>query len=894
MLEYSFIKRFNLTIIILLFCTCSKAQFVQLITPVNKSNNLNILSVQLTWTSSCDSFKVFLGHASENYDVINGEITHYNEYGTSVLNINKEYYWKVIGYKEKNTFESPEWSFQTMRNYENININIEYGTVKNGIGYFQSHKENRVSALDINNFKKIHDFYFEGIYDTPPLVEKTKNGTWLIIELETENNRLKALYLSSGELAWASKSNLINYGGTAFKTFKNSDGITSIIISCQDGLHCISIEDGNELWHYPGYSPVYHAIPAINERQELIYYQDQNRLSILNANTGTPIKIRNDLPKITMHTNTLITDDEYGKFIASLWFDIYERSNLGTLIVMDSMLNTVWEKRIHLDNLSTISYNKGKIFTGQASGFYPEQYTALIDSLNWKYISAFNIQNGSTIWETKMDKFKYTDIIDVLFCNNSLYAMDDSPGYNENRFLLRLDADNGAILDTFNYNFPWSVCATPIITNGTLIEGGMAIHLGSGEKTDWESQYNSQMNHFNAPENAIKTFSKMTYKISLITQIKNFLPIILSENQADTLIYKDLNEYFSKSFEDQEPLKFSIISSNNNILYKIDNCSLLASIKPDFNGYDTISIIASSEGYTMRKDIPVYVKMKNYSPYISKNIENIELNEDFDKQTIYLKNYITDPNNDQLNYKLISVNKFFSALIEGNILEIKSRKDLFGIDTLVVQISDAEYSIFDSIPITIKAINDPPFYKGNTSLTLEVNKEKIINLWQLFSDAETPSSELDYHFYSNNKYITLTYSNETGSLHLQISDDALLVDTTTQIYIMASDGQDKSEIIINIKFEHNNLLVLNDATSIRDELTINFYLPQLSNVTLTVFTIHGIEKRKIRLNSCQKGFNTTQINISDLTPSAYLYRLEASNSIESSTKIAVVKKFIKI
>jgi len=51
-------------------------------------------------------------------------------------------------------------------------------------------------------------YKFQDVYDVSPMVEKTSDGTWLVIEHERANGRVKALYLADGREAWISDNNI--------------------------------------------------------------------------------------------------------------------------------------------------------------------------------------------------------------------------------------------------------------------------------------------------------------------------------------------------------------------------------------------------------------------------------------------------------------------------------------------------------------------------------------------------------------------------------------------------------------------------------------------------------------------------------------------------------------
>ncbi|MDB5085061.1 MAG: hypothetical protein JWN30_1947, partial [Bacilli bacterium] len=247
------------------------------------------------------------------------------------------------------------------------------GTVVNGIAYFTansyqekldeqgnlSHVDKKepfpyLVAFDVNTLEVIRTYPFENTYDSTPLVIQNQNGQWLVLAHEYTKGRTVAMYQETGEVAWISEENQPGGMFFGFTFYRKSDGTKLILVSIKNGLHALSLENGQEQWLVPGTSGV---TPCVDQGQGLIYWQSGGKIHKIEAETGKVLAfVPVYTPSVCVSWNTVLAKDEFGTHIVTYW---YSSTLYGSAIrVYDAELNLEWEKKgLPMSKKASLTYH---------------------------------------------------------------------------------------------------------------------------------------------------------------------------------------------------------------------------------------------------------------------------------------------------------------------------------------------------------------------------------------------------------------------------------------------------------------------------------------------------------------------------------------------------------
>jgi outer membrane protein assembly factor BamB len=850
----------------------AQSPYINLVYPQSGQDSINIITTTLKWQASegIDSFYVYL--TDSIFSNANKKLVTYNSFSTNKLKYNTTYYWKVHAIRNNQIIaESKIDSFTTMNHTGIYKKYLQHGIIKDGIGYFQHFDGMSVGAIDIETQELIWEYPFNFVYDVPPLIDELNDGTKIIIELSMLDKCLYASYLSDGRFFWKSDTEIDPSWGTSMSIYRNELNEKYVIASVSGGLYAVSIENGKNVWHVPGKQASFSPTPAVDQKNRLIYFQNDNTLFKIEAETGKTIKtVSTD--KATTHNNTILIDDNNGYFIATLWMPDLTTLDYGLLNVYDQDLNIVWQKNdVLTDHLHALTYHNGKLYASQCAGL--EFFKIMSrDENEYKKIRAFNIIDGSLVWECDLSAYNYANILDYPYYDGKLWAVTDNGELYVDRLYFKIDAETGYLESVLDSKFQYTVCSTPVISRGTFIEGGHFLKIGNGPYNDWLYQYgNTCMNH-NAVDERLYGYEKMHFITPTYGKIKDTIIISQEENLEYTI--PDLRELYNLPFSHV----FYNSKGTNNAIYHERFYYSYTSLSGK-KGLDSI-FIAITDHFVPTIFDTLIVKTVSLDPAFElQKLESVRLDtltEDFFPISLNLEYFYKKTNNNQaLNFDIIRSGDLFVSTITKNQLKIESKLNRYGNDYMVINISDSSYSSTnDTIIVSIKPINDPPTSKSDRIITLNENFGVFeFDLNTFYSDPD--GDFLSFNLQANGRIINATLEqnllkfisieNKNGSdfIVLEISDGEIVINDTLRIFInhVNQSPSAKSNITIaaiedfgNLEFDLNTFYFDPD----NDELSYNL----LANGNIVKATI---QQNLLYINSIENetGNDSLIIHISD-------------------------------
>ena len=174
---------------------------------------------------------------------------------------------------------------------------------------------------------------------------------------------------------------------------------------------------------------------------------------------------------------------------------------------------------------------------------------------------------------------------------------------------------------------------------------------------------------------------------------------------------------------ENDPLTFKIVKQPTNGTLEGKSPDFTYKPKQDFNGNDTFTFIANDgKADSNIGNINITVKPVNDPPIA--NPQSVEVDED-SQITITLTG--SDPENDNLTYKIISQPLKGSLSGTGSVVIYKPNADFNGDDSFTFSVNDGELESSPAkVSIKVKPINDPPVVTDQSVTTDEYVSIKVI------------------------------------------------------------------------------------------------------------------------------------------------------------------------
>jgi len=317
---------------------------------------------------------------------------------------------------------------------------------------------------------------------------------------------------------------------------------------------------------------------------------------------------------------------------------------------------------------------------------------------------------------------------------------------------------------------------------------------------------------------------------------------------------------------------------------------------PDSNyaGVDSFQYIISDGDLSDTAMVFVTINSKNDGPEIIEPIPVVELDEDeVDSVKISiteLYTWVTDPDDadSSLIYEIISGEHItVEYKVDSLAYYIYVPSDWYGVDSLMLKVSDGELADSAYMIINVSPVNDPPRFVElpDTVKFYNTGEERLV-LLDYVEDIDSPDSSLSFTISVDNDSLIWELDEETSELILRatdflgevsiqiiVTDDSSAVASATIIAKVEADPSGieglTSEVPDRYILEQNYPNPFNPVTHIR------FGLPKASDVLIEVYNIVGQRVSVILNKHMVAGYHVVEFNAQNLPSGFYLYRIKA-------------------
>jgi len=223
-------------------------------------------------------------------------------------------------------------------------------------------------------------------------------------------------------------------------------------------------------------------------------------------------------------------------------------------------------------------------------------------------------------------------------------------------------------------------------------------------------------------------------------------------------------------------------------------CTLVYFVKKTANGaFSYYATTQDVSGQTATSETRT-VSYTAIPPVLSTALPDVTFDED-SSTTLNMATYFYDADNPTLQYSYQSTDAHVSASFSGTTVTITAAVNWSGVATVTIIASDGDFSVSDSLLVTVNPINDPPYLMSALpDVSFDEDASATLNLAPYFADID---SALTYTYTTTNANINVAFAGTganfsaaadwsgTASVTIRASDGQYFIDDTTVIAINA-------------------------------------------------------------------------------------------------------------
>jgi hypothetical protein len=345
--------------------------------------------------------------------------------------------------------------------------------------------------------------------------------------------------------------------------------------------------------------------------------------------------------------------------------------------------------------------------------------------------------------------------------------------------------------------------------------------------------------------------------------------------------------------------------------------SLVLTPVTDFFGNAVITVTVSDGSLSDTSSFTLNVININDAPVLS-SIQNQTTNED---EVIVVKLTATDLDGDALTYSGIADTSAVTVTASNDTLKLTPKADWNGTSVITAIVSDGTISDSTSFTLNVNPVQDAPYafdWVGSALDTINITQSNLADTYTLQWDASTDvdGDSITYLLYAGTGASPKEEVYDTTITSLPIPYQEFLQKTFEQIPMLsratvkfsvsATDGIDTVKVTGDdrVVFVNRYDYLSTESEGIPTEFalhenypnpfnpttTLRFDLPEVSDITLTIYNMLGQKVRTFNMQSTPAGYHsitwdaTNDLN-QQVGAGVYLYQLQTKNFVKTKKMV---------
>ena len=359
---------------------------------------------------------------------------------------------------------------------------------------------------------------------------------------------------------------------------------------------------------------------------------------------------------------------------------------------------------------------------------------------------------------------------------------------------------------------------------------------------------------------------------------------------------------------DGDAITYSALSDTNAVTTSISASTLTLTPKANWNGVATITAYASDGTHKDSTTFKLTVTPVNDIAAIA----DVTIDEDKSAE-VALTNTFTGT----ITFTAVSVSDSVTASISASTLTLTPNANWNGATNITAYVSDGTYTDSTSFDLTVNPVQDAPSaFEWVTSSVLDTININESNLTDTYTLQWSPSTDIDgdsinYLLYAQIGVYPVEEIYDTTSLSVPITyqeilegvfEGSLVNGATVRFNVKATDGVDtvdvtgENRVIYVNRYDYLSVegvgiptefaLHENYPNPFNPTTTLRFDLPEVSNITLTIFNMLGQKIRTYDMQSAAAGYHTLKWNATNdygdpVGAGVYLYQLQTKDFVRT-------------